>query len=424
MQLNTQKECIDYIHSLSKFGKKAGLSNITALCNYLGNPQNQLKFVHIAGTNGKGSVSAMLTSIFKQKYKVGCYISPYIEEFNERIQINGDNINGHDLIKYTNIVKNAVDTLKITPIEFEFITAMGFLYFRDKKCDLVVLEVGLGGRLDATNIIINPLLCVICAIGYDHINILGNTLGEIADEKCGIIKKNAPVVIYKWQSEDALIKIQNKCNDMQTSIVNNDGICAQNISCSVDGTTFDYNGNTYKLALCGEYQVNNAITAIDAANVIKDHFCISLEDIKTGIREAKWKCRFEVIKKQNKLFVIDGAHNAHGIDAFVKSVDSLLSDIPKTFVFGMLNEKDYTKSIKKILSVKNTKIIVTDVPSVRQTSGAEVFCQVKKLCPDAVYIQNSIDAVKYANGITPQGAVCVFGSLYLCGMVRDDIIKL
>ena len=153
MQLITQNECIEYIHSLSRFGKKSGLDNIKSLCNYLGNPQDKLKFVHVAGTNGKGSLCAMLTGIFKRKYKVGLYVSPYIEEFNERIQINGKNIEPNDLVKYTNTVKNAVEDLGITPIEFEFITAMGFLYFADKGCDFVVLETGLGGRLHSTNII-------------------------------------------------------------------------------------------------------------------------------------------------------------------------------------------------------------------------------------------------------------------------------
>ncbi len=423
MQLNTQKECIDYIHSLSRFGKKAGLDNIKKLCEYLGNPQDELEFVHIAGTNGKGSVCAMLTSIFKQKYKVGCYVSPYIEHFNERIQINGNNISEADLVKYTNIVKQAVDALAITPIEFEFITAMGFLYFCHQKCNLVVLESGLGGRFDSTNIIKNPLACVICAIGYDHMNILGTTIGEIAAEKAGIIKQNAPVVIYKWQHSDAIEQIQNKCAKTQTAIVNNDGIGAQSINCTIDGTSFCYKGTSYKLSLCGEYQVKNAITAIDAAKTLQKKFDISDQDIKTGIENTKWKCRFEVVKAKNKIFVLDGAHNSHGIDAFVKSVNCLLNNMPKTFVFAMLNDKDYMQSIQKICGIKDAKIIVTKVPSTRQTNGEDVFCKVKECCSDAVYIEDCIKAVKYADSITLSGAVCIFGSLYLCGKVRKAVFK-
>lgn len=419
--LNNQKDCVNFIHSLSKFGKKAGLNNITKLCEYLGNPQNELKFVHIAGTNGKGSVCAMVANIFKQKYKVGCFISPYIEVFNERIAINGENISEIDLVKYTNIVKCAVEALCITPIEFEFITAMGFLYFRDKKCDIVVLECGLGGRLDCTNIIKNPLCSVICAIGYDHTNILGNTIGEIAAEKSGIIKKNCPVVIYKWQHPDAAEQIQSKCRKMQTEIVNNDGIDAKNINCTLLGTTFDYKGNAYHLSLCGEYQVKNAITAIDTAKLLQNTFDISDDDIKIGIEGTEWKCRFEVIKSKNKIFVIDGAHNSHGIDAFVNSVNALLDGMPKTFVFGMLNDKDYTDSIKKICSIDDAKIIVTSVPSHRQTSGTQVYEKVREYRSDAIYIEDCKEAVEYADKHTADGAVCIFGSLYLCGNVRSTI---
>ncbi len=424
MELINEQQCIDYIHSLSRFGKKSGLANITKLCEYLGNPQDKLKFVHIAGTNGKGSVSAMLTSIFKQKYKVGCYISPYIEVFNERIQINGNNISKSDLVKYTNIVKQAVERAGITPIEFEFITAMGFLYFYDQKCNLVVLECGLGGRLDSTNIIKSPLACVICAIGLDHMSILGSTIGEIAAEKSGIIKQDAPVVVYKWQSDDAIKQIQNKCSEMSVQIVNNDGICAQNIKCTLDGTSFDYKGTSYRLSLCGEYQIKNAITAIDAARALQKQIDISDEDIKKGIADTKWKCRFELVKKHNKIFVLDGAHNSHGIDAFVKSAELLLHDMPKTFVFGMLNEKDYSDSIQKICSVEGAKIIVTKVPSIRQTSGEDIFCKVKKYRSDAIYIKNCEEAVKYADSITQEGAVCVFGSLYLCGQVRKTVFQI
>ena len=210
----TQEQCIAYIHSLSRFGKKAGLDNITALCTALGNPQRKLRFVHVAGTNGKGSVCAMLTGILSKKYKVGCYISPYIEFFNERIQICGEPISAGDLITYTNAVKKACDSIpEFHPIEFEFITAMGFLYFAHKKCDIVVLETGLGGRFDATNIIADPLLCVICAIGLDHMNILGDTIEKIAYEKAGIIKNNTPVAVHPGISGGVLEVIRKRCAD-------------------------------------------------------------------------------------------------------------------------------------------------------------------------------------------------------------------
>lgn len=421
MELITQKECIEYIHSLSRFGKKAGLNNITVLCNYLGNPQDKLKFVHVAGTNGKGSVCAMITNIFKRKYKVGTYVSPYIEQFNERIQINGENINETDLIKYTNIVKNAVEALKITPIEFEFITAMGFLYFLDKGCDFVVLEVGLGGRFDATNIIKTPIINVITAIGLDHTAILGDTIEKIAFEKAGIIKPNTPVAVYKKQLPDAVKVIEDKCKSVNAKFINNDGISAKNINCTLKGTTFDYKGENYALnCLIGEYQVDNAITAIDAANEISKVFPVTLNDIKDGLKTVKWKCRFEVFKKNDTTVIIDGAHNSHGIDGLINSIKKLVTNKKITFVFGMLNEKDYKESIQKICSL-DANIIVTDVPSIRQTDAKEIFECVKKHNTNAKYIDNPQKATEYAINNTKDGVVCIFGSLYLCGEVRGYI---
>ena len=261
-----------------------------------------------------------------------------------------------------------------------------------------------------------------CAIGYDHMSILGSSISEIAAEKAGIIKQNTPVVIYKWQPADAIKQIQNKCSEVSAQIVNNDGICAQNINFTLEGTSFCYKGTSYSLSLCGEYQVKNAVTAIDAAKALQKNLDISDEDIINGIADTKWKCRFEVVKKQHKIFVLDGAHNSHGIDAFVKSAELLLSDMPKTFVFGMLNDKDYLNSIQKICSVEGVRIIVTKVPSYRQTSGEDVFGKVKQYRSDAIYIEDCVEAVKYADSITLSGAVCIFGSLYLCGDVRKHIV--
>ena len=418
----TAENCIAYIHSLSRFGKKSGLDNITALCSTLGNPQDKLKFVHVAGTNGKGSVCAMLTSILSKKYKVGCYISPYIEIFNERIQICGVPISDEDLVEYANRVKSACDSIEnFRPIEFEFITAMGFLYFLEKGCDVVVLEVGLGGRFDATNIISSPLLCAISAIGLDHMNILGDTVEKIAFEKAGIIKKDASVVLHPSIKDSVYEVIEDRCTQTGALICNNDRMCAQNIKCTIDGTNFDYMGERYHLSLCGTYQVENAILAIDAAKALKKHFDISDIDISEGIANVRWKCRFEVIRKDGRICVIDGAHNSHGIEAFCDSVQKLLPDVPKTFVFGMLNDKDYSKSIERICSI-DADIIVTDVPSYRQTDSTAIYEEVKKYRPDSRYISDCAEAVKTGLDSTPSGgALCVFGSLYLCGEIRKNI---
>ncbi len=418
----TAQQCIAYIHSLSRFGKKAGLANITALCAALDNPQDSLRFVHVAGTNGKGSVCAMLTSILSKKYKVGCYISPYIEFFNERIQICGQPISDLDLVEYTNRVKSACDSLEnFHPIEFEFITAMGFLYFLDKCCDVVVLETGLGGRFDATNIISSPLLCAITPIGLDHMNILGDTVEKIAFEKAGIIKNGAPVVLHPSIRGSAYEVIEQRCDDVHSTICNRPCSGAKNIVSTLEGTAFEYKGREYRLPLCGTYQVDNCILAIDGANAIREHFDITDLDISEGISDVKWKCRFEVIKKAGRVCIIDGAHNSHGIDAFCDSVVKLGGNMPKTFVFGMLNDKDFTRSIERICSI-DADFIVTDVPSYRQTDSSAIFRQVKKHRPNSRYISDCREAVEKGYNNTPAGGIlCVFGSLYLCGEVRRII---
>ena len=204
--LKTEKECIDFIHSAGRFGKKAGLCNIKALLDILGNPHRDLKCIHIAGTNGKGSVSCMLANILTAGgFKVGMNTSPYIERFNERLKINGEDIPAQKLVYYTNLVAEAIEKLNdVHPIEFEIITAIGFLYFRDEKCDYAVIECGLGGLYDCTNVIENPVLTVITQIGIDHTEILGDTIEQIAFQKAGIIKRSCPVAVWKLLEKPAL----------------------------------------------------------------------------------------------------------------------------------------------------------------------------------------------------------------------------
>ena len=416
--LKTEKECIDYIHSLSKFGKKAGLNNIRALCEKLGNPHKEIRAIHIAGTNGKGSVSCMVSEILKTQYKVGLYTSPYIEVFNERIQINGENISEKDLIYYTNRVKNACDDIEgFCPIEFEFITAMGFLFFAEKKCDVVVLETGLGGRLDSTNIIENPLCCAICAIGLDHVTILGDTIEKIAYEKSGIIKQNTPVTLYLHMDISALAVIQNVCSQKGAPVVSDVSLCAEKVSRSINGSSFTYNGNDYTLSMVGQYQINNALVAIDIINAVSAVLPLAQSDIRCGLAKCRWKCRFEVISNGEGIIILDGAHNCHGVTSFMNEVNVLLGNRKKTFVFGMLNDKDFQDSAELICSA-DADIVVTDVPSYRQTDSGAVYQKVLTLRPDAKYISDYRKAYEYAICQNPQGAVCVFGSLYLVGALR------
>ena len=417
--LNTEKKCIEYIHSLSKFGKKSGLSNTLKILERLGNPHKKLKFIHIAGTNGKGSTSNMINNILiSHNYKVGYYTSPYIEFFNERICINNSLISADDLVEYTNRVANVLDG--ITPIEFEFITAMAMLYFYEKNCDVVVLEVGLGGRFDATNVIDTPLCNVICPIGLDHTAILGETLGEIAFEKAGTIKQGSTVVISPAMHPDCINVIKEKCDETSSKLIYPTEK-PDNISYGVPYTEFTYDGLDIELSLCGKYQITNAICAIECAKVLKDKLGITDSDIKNGLKNSRWKCRFEIFDTIPPV-IMDGAHNSHGIEALMESIDCYYKDTKKIFVFSMLNEKDYQKSIDLILDYADF-IVATSVPSLRQTDAKEVYEEILKHTQNTVYEPDPVKALEFAKEKAKNdgAAVFVFGSLYLSGMLRKYV---
>ncbi|MBR3932710.1 MAG: bifunctional folylpolyglutamate synthase/dihydrofolate synthase [Clostridia bacterium] len=417
--LNTEAKCIEYIHSLSKFGKKAGLSNTLRILERLGNPHKNLKFIHVAGTNGKGSTSNMINNILiSHNYKVGYYTSPYIELFNERICINNKLISAEDLVEYTNRVAAVLEG--VSPIEFEFITALAFLYFYEKNCDVVVLEVGLGGRFDATNVIDTPLCNVITPIGLDHTAILGDTLSEIAFEKAGTIKQGSKVVVSPCMHPDCLKVIKKRCVETSSHLIEPKGNI-RDISFDIPYTSFTYDDLPVELSLNGKYQIGNAITAIEAAKALSPSLGITQEDILNGLKNSEWKCRFEVFGS-NPTVVLDGAHNGHGVAALMESVDLYFKNKKNIFVFSMLNEKDYKKSIELILKYADY-IVATSVPSLRQTSAEDIYNEIKKYTADAVYIENPKDALDYAKlkAKNEDAAIFVFGSLYLSGMLRKYV---
>ena len=405
--LNTEKECIEYIHSCGRFGKKEGLSNMRALLNALGNPHKDLKYIHVAGTNGKGSAVCMLSNILvSHGYKVGTNTSPYIERFNERLQINNIPIPSQKLIYYTNEVKNAIDKLNnqdCHPIEF------------------VVLECGIGGRLDSTNVIENPLLCVICNIGLDHTEILGNTVKDIASEKAGIIKQGTTVVMHPYISKEAAEVVKETASERNAILCGYDAL-PRIVSTSLEGTDFEFENKIYHIKLLGSYQPGNAALAVKAAEVLAHKGIVDENDILSGLSAAKWKCRFEYIRTKYN-YIIDGAHNYQGICEFAKSINMYLPGRRKVFVIGMLNEKDFEKS-SEVLKTLGGKIIVTDVPSIRQTSGKAVYDAVKSRVQDAEYIPGCNKAAEYAEKLAGcDGFVCIAGSLYLAGAARTYVLN-
>lgn len=417
-------ECIEYIHSLSKFGKKSGLTNISMLLEYLGNPQDDLKCIHVAGTNGKGSTSYLIANVLKyQGYKVGLYTSPFIEIFNERIRLNGENISDIDLVKYTQKVKNAVDYLAekgYFPIEFEVITAIAFLYYKEQKCDYVVLETGLGGRYDSTNIIKNNELCIITNIGIDHTNILGDTIEDIAYQKAGIIKEKSDVVLYPV-SDNATNVIKNYAKQMNANIYPVDLTLLEILSDTYTGSEFSY--KEYKnihLSLVGTHQIYNAVTALEAIDALSKKIIIDKENIYKGFAYASWPVRFEVFNKDIPV-VIDGGHNLQGVTSFVDSVNKYFNDKKKIFIIGMLNEKEYKKSLDYAFNIADA-VIITSVPSARQTSVKEIYDYARSKHKCARVVENNFDAFVFAHKFCDDNSIIgIFGSLYLAGNMRSFV---
>ena len=396
-------ETLNYIHSLGAFSHKAGLERITKVCKKLGNPQNNFKSMHIAGTNGKGSVSVFVSNVLKQSgYKVGTFVSPYIVDFCERIQINGEYISKDDLCRLS---QKVIDT-GVALTEFEFITAVGFLYFSENNIDVAVLETGLGGRFDATNIISAPLVSVITKIGFDHTAILGDTIEKIANEKCGIIKNNTVVTTHN-QLKAALNVI--KSNSTSVIIPSIDQL--EVVKVSVLGNEFIYNGITYKTLLGGEYQIENALVAIEALK--NSGLDVSEEDIARGLECAFIPARLEVVS-QNPLVVIDGAHNPDGASVLCK----VLGDYDSiTAIVGVMRDKNYEDVLSRTLPYcKNVICVKPDAP--RALPADELYKVAHKYCENVFTADNLNDALHIARQKHNQNPIFVFGSLYLASEIR------
>lgn len=346
----TYEEAIKYIHGVSNFFCKPGLDRIRELCEGLGNPQKKLRFIHVAGTNGKGSVCAMLNSVLcKAGYKVGLYTSPYVREFNERMRVNSKNIPNKTLARITERVKAVAENMDDGPTEFELITAIAFEYFLEERCQVVILEVGMGGRLDATNIIDAPLLSIITGIAIDHTAFLGDTIELIAGEKAGVIKEKS-VALFGGEDSVAEAVIAKECAKMQSVLCKTDYSKLKIKSMSLDGSCFDYRSRCdVKLSLLGSYQPKNAAIVLDAIdNLLGIGLKVSEEDLRQGLLEARWPARFEIIGR-DPLIIFDGAHNPQGICAAVESIKEYFGSEKVVIVSGVLRDKDY-KAIAESLS--------------------------------------------------------------------------
>jgi len=396
-------DTLNYIHSLGNFGLPAGLDRITAVLADLGNPQKDLKAIHIAGTNGKGSVSAMLASVFKEAgYKTGLFISPFIINFRERIQINGEYISEEKLCLFAERVKNTDITLS----EFEFITAVAFLYFKEKNIDILICETGLGGRLDATNVLEKKQAAVITKIGLDHTAVLGNTIEEITNEKCGIIK-NCPVITNPCQHSAALGIIKSHANKLIIPDMNS--IQKQ------DQDTYIYKGEKFTLSLKGDFQIENAVTVIET--VRKTYPDIPYSVIHKGIANTFFPARMEVICK-NPLVVLDGAHNPDGAVALAKELEKHSGKV--TAVIGMMRDKDYEDFLKTTLCHCKNAVAVEVKGMPRSLSAEELSRSANLYCP-CFEAENYNTAIEMAKSKSEGKPIFVFGSLYLASAIREEL---
>lgn len=416
----TCDEAVKYIHSLDKFGSRPGLDRIELLLKKLGDPQDKLKFIHVAGTNGKGSTCTFLSSILREAgFKCGLYISPYVVCFNERMQINGEFIGDGELAKYVEKVKSAADSLgeDFVITEFEFITAAAFCWFCDSGCDIVVLEVGLGGRLDATNVIKDPLVSVIMRIDLDHTAILGDTVEAIAAEKAGIIKPGCPVVMTGDNLPEAVETVRKIAAEKNSAFSVSDTDGAVITECGVFGNRFFFDGYEYSTRLSGKHQVSNAVTAITAVRTAFKEIC--RKTVAAGLYNAVFPARCEVISRE-PLVILDGSHNPNGTAA----LDELLTESGidgAAAIVGMMADKDVKEAIGKVVHHFSDMITVT-VKSNPRTMTAEAL---KTVCGE--YCRSVSSADDYEEAIllakSKNKPIVVFGSLYLSGDIRELLIK-
>lgn len=420
-------DALAYINDKDKFGSRLGLASIYKLMELLGNPQDSLKVIHVAGTNGKGSTSSYLSSCIKAAgYDVGLFTSPFLERFNERIQINGIDIPDEALGRITWDVKEAADKMVELGLEhpttFEIITAIGFIYFKEQSVDYVVLEVGLGGRYDSTNVIKSSIASVITSIDYDHINELGDTLAKIAYQKAGIIKENGLVISYE-QDPEAGDVIKEVARSLGAKIYNSKNENIEIIKETDTGNTFNYKYedqyiDTIKTTMIGEYQVYNASLAITTLLVLRENGLIDIRnnDIYKGILNTKWNGRLEVLKR-DPVFLIDGAHNVQGIEHLAKAL-KLFSYDKLILGIGILKDKDVDHMIEKLIPLADI-VVTTEVDMPRKLAAEELASKISKY-NDEIYIEKEIKgAIDKAISLANKNDLILFGgSLYLIGEVR------
>ncbi len=415
--MKTEQAAVERIHACGRFSGKAGLHRIRALCQALGNPQDKLKFVHLAGTNGKGSTATMLATVLMHAgYRTGLYTSPYLVVFRERIRVNGTMIAPQDLVRLEARVRQAADTLTLPEGEhigeFEFVTALAFLYFAEQACDIVVLETGLGGAYDATNTIAPPEAAVITSISLDHMAVLGNSVEEIARTKAGIYKAGSLHLVAGGQPEAVYAILREYAPDLciaQPATVK---------SMALSGTSFTWKGNDYEIRLLGAYQMQNAALALTTLEGLRTRgWNIPEEAIQTGLQAAYIAGRMQVVGTK-PLVLLDGAHNVGGISELCKNVKVFAPKGKIYAVLGMCSDKEVQEVVNGIdFSVQ--KYYLTPLQNERSLDPAQMAQYLACHRTQTVTCTDCVDALQQAvSAAQPEDLVLVFGSLYLVGEVE------
>ena len=416
------EQAIAYIHSVCWKGSIPGLGRTQELLEKMGNPEKKLKFVHIAGTNGKGSTAAMTASILsKAGYRTGLYTSPYIYRFHERIQVDGVEISDEDLTEITEYVKPLADSMAQSPTEFELVCCIAFEYFYRKKCDIVVLEVGMGGAWDATNVIEAPEVAVITNIGLDHTEYLGDTVEKIAETKSGIFKPHGHAVVYRsTPSVEAVYERVCAERDVSLRKADFDGLVLK--AHTLEGQVFDCGSRkNLVLPLLGDHQLHNASVVLSIADtLIGEGWNISEQNIYDGIRDVRWPGRFDIVCRK-PLFIIDGGHNPQCIEALVKNIRDYLAGKKVVALTGVLADKDYADMYKPVMPLVDRFVCITP-PNPRKLEAEQLARYLRQAGAQAQASESILDGVKKAMDLAGEdGVVLCFGSLYSIGGIRDAL---
>lgn len=424
----TYSEALEYIHSVTWKGSRPGLERISELCGLLGNPERELRFIHVAGTNGKGSTCRMLSEILKGAgYRVGLFTSPYIERFNERIMLDGHDISNDDLAEATSLVKKFADTMEDSPTEFELITAIAFVYYKKMQCDYVVLEAGLGGRLDSTNVIETSVLSIITGIDLDHTELLGDTTAKIAREKAGIIKPGVPV-LFGEGDDDADLVIRTLAEEKCSPYHRTDFSKITDVSTTLRGGEFKFDGASYTTRMLGYYQTRNAATVLTAVNILRSRGVeIPESAVRAGIASATWSARFEILS-ENPLVIYDGGHNPQGIRGAVENIRGYLSSLTPdgrvVLLMGVMADKEHLTMIRELSAIASHAFCVMP-NNARSLGSADLSAEFKSFGTPADYFDELevgvVSALRTAES-ERRPLVCL-GSLYMYADVKRSVKK-